>query len=168
MGTLTPILVDEVIPNSVVDLDAAISATLPPLASDTFMRCDLKAEAFFVPHRLVYGGFEDWLTHQQMFSEADGEFVDVILPKLQLATGGANVAAQNANYDNYKPGTLLDYLGYKMPKNTATTVTKVAINPFPVLAYHRIWDDWYRNTQIQAPQFVKPTMSNVAEQGSYF
>lgn len=42
VGTLVPILVDELIPNSTVDLEAAISAQLPPLASDTFMRCKLK------------------------------------------------------------------------------------------------------------------------------
>ena len=39
VGTLVPILVDELIPNTSVDLEAAISAQLPPLASDTFMRC---------------------------------------------------------------------------------------------------------------------------------
>ena len=42
VGTITPILVDELIPNSTVHLKAAITAALPPLASDTFMRCKLK------------------------------------------------------------------------------------------------------------------------------
>ena len=55
-GTLTPILCDEVVPNTTVNLKLNLSATLPPLASDTFMRCDLKAEAFFVPYRHNIGG----------------------------------------------------------------------------------------------------------------
>lgn len=58
VGTLTPILVDELVPNSKVNLQATLSASLPPLVSDTFMRCNLKTEAFFVPMRLLYGGFE--------------------------------------------------------------------------------------------------------------
>lgn len=47
VGTITPILVDELIPNTRVNLKAAISAALPPLASDTFMRCKLKYASFF-------------------------------------------------------------------------------------------------------------------------
>ena len=62
VGTLVPILVDELIPNTSVDLEAAISAQLPPLASDTFMRCSLKYASFFVPTRLLVAGYERWLT----------------------------------------------------------------------------------------------------------
>ena len=34
VGTIVPILTDELIPNTTVNLKAAISAQLPPLASD--------------------------------------------------------------------------------------------------------------------------------------
>ena len=61
-GTLTPILVDELIPNTKVHLEDIITAKLPPLASDTYMRVNLKLEAFFVPTRLLYGGYEKWIT----------------------------------------------------------------------------------------------------------
>ena len=59
-GTITPILIDELIPGSKVHLKLALSASLPPLASDTFpMRCSVKVEAFFVPFRLLAkGSFE--------------------------------------------------------------------------------------------------------------
>ena len=40
VGTLTPILVDEVIPNETVNLKVNLSASLPPLASETFMRVE--------------------------------------------------------------------------------------------------------------------------------
>ena len=48
-GTLIPIFCDEVIPNTTVNLDLAMSIQLPPLASETFMNVDYKVEAFFVP-----------------------------------------------------------------------------------------------------------------------
>ena len=60
-GTLTPLLCDEVIPNTTVNLKLAMNCTLPPLASETFMNVNLKAEAFFVPHRLLFFGFEEWI-----------------------------------------------------------------------------------------------------------
>ena len=62
VGTLVPILCDEVVPGQRTNLRLALQAQLPPLASDTFMRCKIKCEAFFVPKRLMYGGFEAWLT----------------------------------------------------------------------------------------------------------
>ena len=43
VGTITPILCDELIPGTKVNLKLAISASLPPLASDTFItknRCN--------------------------------------------------------------------------------------------------------------------------------
>ena len=61
-GTITPIMIDELIPGSKVSLKLALSASLPPLASDTFMRCSVKVEAFFVPFRLLAGSFESWFT----------------------------------------------------------------------------------------------------------
>ena len=61
-GTITPILIDELIPGSKVNLKLALSASLPPLASDTFMRCSVKVRAFFVPFRLLAGSFESWFT----------------------------------------------------------------------------------------------------------
>ena len=61
-GTITPIMIDELIPGSKVHLKLALSASLPPLASETFMRCSVKVEAFFVPFRLLAGSFESWFT----------------------------------------------------------------------------------------------------------
>ena len=64
-GTITPILVDELIPCSKIHLRVALSAQLPPLAADTFMRCQIKCEAFFIPWRLLAGSFESWFTDTQ-------------------------------------------------------------------------------------------------------
>ena len=64
VGTITPILVDELIPGSKVHCKLALGASLPPLASDTYMRCSIKCEAFFVPMRILDGGFEAWFTDE--------------------------------------------------------------------------------------------------------
>ena len=64
-GTITPILIDELVPGSKVHLKLALSASLPPLASDTFMRCSVKVEAFFIPLRLLAGSFESWVTDNE-------------------------------------------------------------------------------------------------------
>lgn len=64
VGSLVPLLIDELIPNTTVDIKQALNVSLPPLASDTFMSVDYCVEAFFVPMRLLYKGFESWFTQR--------------------------------------------------------------------------------------------------------
>lgn len=157
VGTITPLAYKLLIPNSDFNLSLAISAALPPLASDTFMRCALKVEAFAVPMRLLYGGFTSWLTGESIFvheySEGANRIVEsrAKLPMLFLDADrlGTGVSA---------PGTLLDYLGVRgAVYQNAPQANKIALNIFPLLCYHRIYDDWYRNRKVQKPLFGRPS-----------
>lgn len=154
VGTLTPILCDELIPNSHVNLETAISASLPPLASDTFMRCDLKVEAFFVPSRILYGGYEDWLTNNLIYDAEQDQDLPVKLPRIAVDDNYEEDLALTA------PGTLFDYLGGKTMSGVPSGETPHIsfINALPFLAYHKIYDDWYRNTQVKQPLFMRDTI----------
>lgn len=145
VGTITPVLCEELIPNETVHLKAAIQAQLPPLASDTFMRCDLRYEAFFVPHRLVMRGFEEWLVPGSQYgSDATASNA----PKIPLVTLTTN---------EIKRGTLADYLGFKSSYyQSGDAVNFVSVNALPFLAYHKIYDDWYRNSLVQKPIYRSP------------
>lgn len=159
VGTITPILCDELIPGGTVDLNHALSASLPPLASDTYMRCSIKTEAFFVPFRLLDGGFEAWFTDEakDFIDEIDPTittdsyraYLPVIKDNKPIAQGvDSFVAPLTAN------GSLGDYLGLK---TTNPNFLKNGITALPFLAYHRIWNDWYRNTLVQKECFVPYT-----------
>ena len=67
VGTLTPVLVEEVCPNSRMHLSTSFSVKLPPLASETFANLDYRLEAFFVPHRLLVRNFTNII--DKMISE---------------------------------------------------------------------------------------------------
>lgn len=154
VGTLVPILVDEVIPNSKVHLDSVIAAKLPPLASDTFMRCNLKVEAFFVPTRLLYGGFEAWLCREEIMNPASPTVSKVpALPILQVVSDDSLIGS----------GTLSDYLGLRLP-SVAGSAANGNINIFPFLAYHKCYSDWYRNAKLQRDPFFKPLGDDVGMQ----
>lgn len=152
VGTIIPILTDELIPNSTVHLKAAITASLPPLASDTFMRCKLKYAAFFCPTRLLFKGFEKWLTN-----DLDLTSTYIAIPKLVLP----NTIWQNDTTDKVEkrleyigPGSLADYLGCKVTRSYISnskkeTRTDLNLNALPFMAYHRIYNDWFRNALVQ-------------------
>lgn len=145
VGTITPILVDELIPNTTVNLKMAITTQLPPLASDTFMRVKQKYAAFFVPTRILMPGFENWLCGSTNNSPS-GTAVKIRVPMINTTSAKLGV------------GSLGDYLGFKLPGNANTNIN-CAINALPFLAYHKIYDDWFRNSLVQKPLFVDDVIS---------
>lgn len=161
-GTITPVLIDELIPGSKVHLKLALSASLPPLASETFMRCSVKVEAFFVPFRLLAGSFESWFTDtEKRFASYMTSAGSSIVPNAQKgylpciggldATNDASAIAEMS-----RAGGLFDYLGCKAPDANVFSSSGVAISAMPALAYHRVYHDWYRNTLVQADVFLPP------------
>ena len=156
IGTLVPLMCDEVIPNTKVDLNIALNGCLPPLASETFMNVDLKLAAAFIPFRLLYGGYTAWLTGEKLFNRSSSTYVNVEIPALKISSSQMSYVG---------PGSLADYLGFKMSASDLSSVG--ALSPavsqnfsiFPFLAYHRFYDDWFRNTVVQNPIFTQPLRS---------
>lgn len=140
VGTITPILCDEVIGNTTINLRAAIQAKLPPLASDTFMRCNLKYAAFFVPTRILIPGYERWLT---------GTDSALAMPTCRITT----TDTLDHKLKVLGPGSLADFLGVKMTRqaisNLSTSVQSLTFSALPFLAYHRIYEEWFRNSRVQ-------------------
>lgn len=163
VGTITPIMVDELIPGSRVNLKLALSTALPPLASDTYMRCSIKTEAFFVPMRLLVGSFESW------FTDDPKDTVDSISATGAVSTSSlkgqlpivrdTSVGAQIPTWLNafMQAGSLPDYLGFRSINPEFLRSNPVSALPF--LAYHRIWNDWYRNSLVQKECFLPDTGS---------
>ena len=165
VGTITPILIDELIPGSKVHLKLALSASLPPLASDTFMRCSVKCEAFFVPFRLLAGSFESWFTDtEKKFAPyvSGGSTVNPTARKgfLPIIGGLDGVNDAGALSAIFAPGGLFDYLGLRSGVTGFLTTTGFTLSAMPALAYHRVYHDWYRNTLVQNEVFLPPTGSS--------
>lgn len=162
-GTITPILIDELIPGSKVHLKLALSASLPPLASDTFMRCSVKVEAFFVPFRLLAGSFESWFTDTEKKFSTYAVGQNTVTPTAKKGflpcIGGLSASNDSAAIAAITAvGGLFDYLGFKSP--FAAAVTSRQISAMPPLAYHRVYHDWYRNTLVQNEVFLPPANSS--------
>lgn len=150
VGTIIPILTDELIPNTTVRLRMAITTQLPPLASDTFMRVRQKYAAFFVPTRLLVPRYEEWLTGKNNGSTT--------VPKVVLPTLYFNPEVDKAAYGD---GSLLDYLGFKCSQTKFTELQGVTLSALPLLAYHKIYNDWFRNSLVQKDIFNNALAASV-------
>lgn len=150
VGTIIPILTDELIPNTTVRLRMAITTQLPPLASDTFMRVRQKYAAFFVPTRILVPRYEEWLTGKNTGSTTAAK---VVLPTLSF-----NPETDKAAYGD---GSLLDYLGFKCQHTKFTELQGVRLSALPLLAYHKIYNDWFRNSLVQKDIFNNALAASV-------
>lgn len=142
VGTLVPCLVDELLPNDTVSLGVSSQIQLPPMATDFYGRVYAEYNAFFVPNRILYGGWQELITHP-----VNGD----VYPSGTVNPQKAKYLPQIAvPFAKTKPGTLCDYLGFKVDINTGSYNIS---NPLPFLAYHKIWDDWYRDSRLQQSCF---------------
>lgn len=137
-GTLVPVLCEEAIPNETYDIGHVSQVKLPPMVTDFFGRIDLRFEAFFVPMRILWGGWQNFWT----MPENNPYGNPVVRPTNCPSAVSVPITR----------GSLADYLGIKAV--TSTEGSLQIPNVLPFIAYHRIWDEWYRNSKIQKPAFV--------------
>lgn len=156
-GTLTPVCVVPMLPNDSISLGFMSQVKLPPMATSFYGRVDYRLEAFFVPYRILWGGWENFVTMPTNDPYGTQTIRPKYLPNLLFAGNGADADFLSRLNDTFKRGSLADYLGFKgLPYVDKTTNAKFAINNImPFLAYHKIYDDWYRNANIQKPVFVR-------------
>ena len=121
VGSITPLLFDEIIPASKTKVDCALAVNLPPLAFDTFMRVSFDLEAIFVPTRLLVENYQYYFADESI-NYIGGSSGKVYLPcihflnSLEKASGGGDLysASEKAEIERVHhllcdAGTLADY-----------------------------------------------------------
>ena len=181
VGTITPLLFDEVIPSSKTKIDCALAINLPPLAFDTFMRLSFDLEAIFVPTRILMENYQYYFAQEQL-RVYGGPNVDVCPPAMQFLnpleqdSNAADVytSAQKTVIRQFHAmfgvNSLADYLGLRQSQNwfelagypATTGFAGQTISLLPFLAYHRAWQDLYRNQKVQNPCFFPRSNSSPA------
>lgn len=124
MGELVPIMVQECIPGDKFSLSGDAMIRMAPMIAPVMHRIDVSMHYFFVPNRIVWNEFEDWITGNK----------DVAPPQMAYSTV------------SYAESKLFDYLGLPDPGPVTTTVRNV--NAIPFAAYQAIWNEYYRDQNL--------------------
>ena len=116
------------------------------------MRCKLKYAAFFCPTRLLFKGYEKWLTNDGGVTSTYIAIPKLVLPHSAWTSDNAQKFQARMNYIG--PGSLADYLGCKVTQRYVMNTkgesrTDLNLNALPFMAYHRIYNDWFRNSLVQ-------------------
>ena len=168
VGQIVPIFINEVIPNSKIYLRFAMAGSMPPLASDAYMKCYYDIRAFAVPMRLLYGGFESWFADYpyNVVAYSGGNVIQQVksnLPVVDIDYSDA-LAVTRTIYT----GSLLDYLGFKSPVSPGSLDQNIRFSAMPLLAYHKLCDDWFRQPNISVSAFARPADTDIKATSAYF
>lgn len=130
-GKLIPVFVDEVLPGDTtrmsVNYFARLATPIKPIMDNIYLDWFF----FFVPNRLIWDHWQNFCFEQ----EDPDDSIDYVIPAI-TATGNA---------DNAYIGSLWDYFG--LPINTSNNIS--GINALPFRAVYLIWNEWFRDENLQ-------------------
>lgn len=146
MGELVPANVVEVLPGDSMRLQSSALIRVSPLNAPIMHPVTVRLHHWFVPARLVWTGFEDFIT-----GGADGE-------------GGAAGAYPtiNAGGGGFTAGTLADYMG--IPPGVASLV----VSALPFRCYNLVYNKNYRDQDLTTVVTQDSTaLQNIAWEKDY-
>lgn len=131
-GDLVPIYVDEVLPGDTfkIDLNGLVRMATPlyPVMDN----CNMDVFFFFVPCRLLWNHFVNMMGQND--SSFWAETVEYTTPK-----------AKAPSTTGWEVGSIADYMGIP------TGVPNLEVNRMPFNAYAKIWNEWFRDENLQQP-----------------
>lgn len=129
MGYLIPTMVLDCIPSDRFKIGCESLLRFQPLISPVMHRFDVSMHYFFVPYRLLWDGWTDFITN------TGGSLIPAV-PILKVSKNDADMTI----------GSLNDYLG--LPVATGVDATTVDIAAFAHSAYQLICNEYYRDQNL--------------------
>lgn len=142
VGDLIPFYCDEVLPGDTFQIDTSKLVRLQTLVTPVMDNIYLDTYYFFVPCRLVWEHWRELMgenTSAPWFPDVEYSVPQVTSP---LSSGGGS------SESGWAEGTIADYMG--IPPG----VSGLSISALPFRAYALIYNEWFRDENLQTPQSV--------------
>lgn len=174
MGKLIPIMCEEVLPGDKFTVDVNAFIRFQPMVAPIMHRVDTYVHFFFVPNRLIWKDWENFIT-PGAGNTLMSDLKDYVVPEkpyftpVQMDSDLYNVSSSsqmNARCP-FVPGSLGDYLGincaltdlqfdkydevFKSGDSSVSFTSHQKLDLLPFIAYHKVCDDYYRNPSLELP-----------------
>ncbi|AXH71930.1 MAG: major capsid protein [Microviridae sp.] len=149
-GYLVPIHVDEVLPGDVHQGEVVIFARMSTLLFPLMDNVQLETFFFFVPCRLLWTNWRKFMGEQAN----PGDSISFTIPQVVSAAGGFPIC------------TIFDYFGLPTVGQVGGGNT-VSVNVLPLRAYNMIWQEWFRDQNLDTSLDVYPKGDGPDGTGSY-
>jgi len=131
-GYLVPIYCDEVLPGDMHNVKATMFARLATPLFPVMDNLHLDTFFFFVPNRLVWTNWVKFMGEQTN----PGDSISYVVPTITSTAGG------------YAVGSIFDHFGLPTAGQITGTNT-VTHNALPLRAYNLIYNEWFRDENLQ-------------------
>lgn len=141
-GKLVPVLCEEVLPGDRWKCRSDILTRMDPMLAPIYHDLKVYIHYFFVPNRLVWNEWQDFITGGE-----DG-LANPSFPRIGL---------RGDRWLNYAGvGSLADHMGVQSALDNGSADDNFTISALPFRAYQLIWNEYYRDQNLQDPiQFDK-------------
>lgn len=143
VGTLVPIDVQEVLPgDTFISHETHVARLTSAFLRPVMDNCWLDTYSFFVPLRLLYDEAEN------VFGIAEpSEYIDSDLSQFPVIPTGSHVYS----------GSIADYMGLPVTGDGGTERESLpaGISILPFRAFAKIYNDWFRNENVQQSVFIQ-------------
>lgn len=136
-GYLVPIMCEEVLPGDTFNVSATLFGRLATPIFPVMDNLYIDTQFFFVPNRLVWNNWVKFMGEQDNPSDS----ISYTIPQQVSPAGG------------YAVGSLQDYLGLPTVGQVGAGNT-VSHSALPVRAYNLIYNQWYRDENLQTSVVV--------------
>jgi len=135
IGKLTPILCQPVLPGDRWRVNSEQMLRFAPMLAPIMHRVNTYVHYFFVPTRLVWKNFPDWMTGGE-----DGSYTTTF-PQIVL---------NEAEKDYFKVGSLANYMGLPVIDPAVGVNGETFLNGLPFRANALIYNEYYRDQNLEA------------------
>ena len=139
MGEIIPVMALDVLPGDKFTIETSHMTRMLPLVAPVMHNVKVKVRYFFSPNRLVWDNWEDFITGPESATDT----TEPTHPNM-------DVVAQ--------PSTLTDYLGISTFDHTVNT--EVNVNALPFAHYQFIYNEYFRDQNLQPEVNYKLTDGN--------
>lgn len=147
VGELIPFYYEEVLPGDTFNVETNLIARMQPLVAPIMDDIYLDMYYFYVPNRLVWKHWKEFMGENTQSS--------------WYPTTEYNVPHVSFQAGHYAPAySLADYFGYPVGNGCIYTASQL-----PFRAYGLIWNEWFRDENIQDPVLVDLGDSDVVFDG---
>lgn len=143
VGDLVPFYLDEVLPGDTFDIETSFVTRLQTLITPPMDDLFLDTYYFFVPARLCWTHWKEFMGESKSAWTSDVEYQ---VPQLTFSKADKTVLQKS----------LLDYFGVPVNPDGVLSISRLPIN-----AYNLIWNEWFRDENLQDEILVDTDDGNV-------
>lgn len=150
-GELIPFYVAETLPGDTFSVDTKGICRMATPIYPVMDNCYLDIYYFHVPMRIV------WNHTKEFFGENNEntweQKTEYRIPKIRI--NNTTNEKDNYPYEN----SILDYMG--VPTKNIKKGSEIQINALPVKGYVKIWNEWFRDQNVDNPAIIQNTDENI-------